>query len=80
MEANKECRDQQENQQVSELSSSSHHLKSEASQNLFQSVDDLNKLEEETKAFLESSTPFSPSQVNVVSLSKEKIVIEVQVS
>lgn len=69
------CMDQQGNQEISQSTNPPQHESS-----LIQSVEELSKLEEDTRAFLESSTPFSPSHVNVVSLSNEKIVIEVQVS
>lgn len=77
---NQTCSDQQENPKITELSKNSCKREPNTPSSLIQSVKDLNKLEEDTRAFIESSTPFSPSHVNVVSLSEEKIVIEVQVS
>ena len=71
--------DQQGNQEISQSSTNPPQHESSVS-SLIQSVEELSKLEEDTRAFLESSTPLSPSHVNVVSLSSEKIVIEVQVS
>lgn len=77
---NQQCTDQQENENITELSKNLCNQETNITSNLIQSVKDLNKLEEDTRAFLESSTAFSPSHVNVDSLSEEKIVIEVQVS
>lgn len=75
------CANQQESLGILDSPSSGlRRIESSISASLVQSVDELCKLEDETRAFLESSTRFSPSQVNVVSLSEEKIVIEVQVS
>lgn len=72
--------DQEGNQEISQSSSTNPPQHESSVSSLIQSVEELSKLEEDTRAFLESSTPFSPSHVNVVSLSNEKIVIEVQVS
>ena len=76
---NNKCIHHQEDQHISELSSRSEVLKPAISSSVILSVEDLSKLEQETRNFLESSTPLSPFQVNFVSLTERKIVIEVQV-